>query len=682
MSEYKQNHGSECECEKCCSNRCDNDEIQCEKEHHHVHGHDGACRCSACQMADDIFEENEEEIKQRKKAFIKEVTFLAAVAVIFIPALICEEAFPDLIPEKIIDTVFIILYIITGWPVLKIAVHSLLHGDIFNEFTLMGGASLAALVTGEMSESVGVMIFYRLGEAFQEAAAANSRTSIKALIAQKPMTAKVIRDGEIFEIAPEEIIKGDMVRVMPDEVIPTDGYVVNGEGLVDVSAITGEAIPVSVSKGSEVYGGTLSKDGMLIIEAAGAFETSTISRVLEMVRNSVEHKAPTERFITRFCKIYTPVVFFIAAAVMIIPPLIGKGTFGDYFYRGLVMLVISCPCALVISIPLGYFGGIGAASKHGILVKGGYAIDAVCKVVKAVFDKTGTLTDGKFKVNKIIPADGVSREELLNAAAYAETGSTHAVARSVLEVTGEREIPDGATITQIPGHGMVYRCGSDTVAAGNGKLMSEYGVPLPETKETETVVYVAKNNKFLGTFIVGDSIRPECENALKKLRKNGIREIYMLSGDREEPVKAVSETLHLDGYRAKLLPGEKVQALHELCGGDPQKAIYVGDGVNDGPVLVTSGTGVAMGGFGSRVAIEVADVVVLDDSLTKVVDLIRISKKTRLIVWENVALALGVKLFFMVFGIVGVAGLWEAVFADVGVALLAILNATRASRID
>ncbi|WP_279009519.1 heavy metal translocating P-type ATPase [Synergistes jonesii] len=649
--------------------------------HHHVHGHESGCGCAACHAVDDIFSENEEDEKKAQSEFRREATFLAVAGAVFVPTLICEALFPDVAPEWLFNAVFAVLYLLTGVPVLKIALKALLRGDVFNEFTLMGGATLAALAIGEMSESVGVMLFYRLGEAFQERASSNSRRSIRALLAQKPMTARVVTEDGTVEKDPKEIVKGDVVRVMPGEIVPIDGRVVSGTSQIDMSAITGESMPVAVRRGSEVHGGTLSLDGLLTVEAAGPFEDSTIARMLEMVQNAVARKSPTERFITRFSKWYTPAVFFMAAAVMLLPPLLGFGAWREWIYRGLVLLVISCPCALVISIPLGYFGGIGAASKNGILVKGANVFDAVGRVDTAVFDKTGTLTYGKFRLVKIVPAAGIEERTVLSAAALAENGSTHPVAKSITAAAADVSAPEGASITQLPGKGMLFKNEGDTIVAGNAALLSEFGVAAPAVAEHGTVVHVMKNGKYLGALVVADELRPDAAKTISELRMQGIKGVYMLTGDREETAADVAKELRLDGYRAELLPGDKVEALKELCGGDTKRTVYVGDGINDGPVLVTSETGIAMGGFGSQVAVEVADAVILDDSPSKVVGLLRIAKKTRAIVWENVFLALGVKLVFLIFGVAGLAGLWEAVFADVGVALMAILNSARATRI-
>lgn len=668
---------------ECCGHDCRDPE--CGGRHgntaHHVHGHDSGCACASCHALDDIFSENEVDEREQRASFRREITFLAAAGAIFLAALVLEELAPEIMPEWLFSAVFIALYLATGVPVLKTALKALFKGDVFNEFTLMGGATLAAVAIGEMSEAVGVMLFYRLGEAFQERASSNSRRSIKALLAQKPLTARIVVGGRIVERDPKEIVKGDVVQVLPGEIIPIDGHVISGVSQIDASAITGESMPTTASPGGEVHGGTLSLDGLLLVEAAGPFEDSTIARMLEMVQNAVERKSPTERFITRFSKWYTPAVFFLAAAVMTLPPLAGYGTWHEWIYRGLVLLVISCPCALVISIPLGYFGGIGAASKNGILVKGANVFDAVGSVDIAIFDKTGTLTYGRFKLAKILPASGVSETELLETAALAENGSTHPVAKSIMAAAGERAVPPGASITQIPGKGMVCRLGEDTVASGNAALLEDFGVAVPEIDEHGTIVHVMKNGRYMGSMAVADSIRPEAAATVAELRRLGIKGVYMLTGDREDTAESVAKELKLDGYKAELLPGDKVDALKDICRGDTKKTIYVGDGVNDGPVLVTSETGIAMGGFGSQVAVEVADAVILDDSPAKVADLLRIAKKTRAIVWENVVMALGVKGIFLIFGVAGLAGLWEAVFADVGVALLAILNSTRATRI-
>ncbi len=655
-----------------------------EKKHDdysHIKKDDEICSCCSCIQSEDFFNEIEEEEQFDLREFRGEIRFLIFMGVLFAICLITEEFFSEYVHSYLLNAAFLSLYLVCGLPVLKMAFRSLIKKDFFNEFTLMGGASLAAVAIGQMSESVGVMIFYRLGEAFQKKASSYSRRSIKALLAQKPMLARLLKDGKVENINPKDIVKGDIVQVLPGEVIPIDGIIISGVAQINSSAITGESKPVSAKVGTAVYGGTLSLDGLLTIKAAGPFKDSTISRMLEMVQNAVAHKSPTERFITRFAKWYTPAVFGLATLVALVPPLIGQGDFREWFYRGLVLLVISCPCALVISIPLGFFGGIGSASKKGILVKGANVFDALDKVTMAVFDKTGTLTYGRFEVVKILPLTGITEDDLLRMAATAETGSNHPLARSILAAAGNITMPLNAQVTQFAGKGMLLKTDLDTIIVGSKALLQDYGITAPSISELGTVVHVAKNDKYQGYLIVADSIREESYQSVKELRELGIKKVYMLTGDCEAVAKSVSDKLGLDGYRSELLPGDKVAALKSLCGGETKKTLFVGDGINDGPVLVTSETGIAMGGFGSQVAIEVADVVILNDSLLKVAELLRVAKKTRTIVWQNVFMAMGVKGVFLVFGAVGVAGLWEAVFADVGVALMAILNSTRTSKV-
>lgn len=652
-----------------------------ENRHERESGHnEGECSCCSCSANENIFCKCEEDENEERAAFSRELNFLSAAGIIFFLLLITEEFYLDSVNKVLLSSAFIALYMVCGLPVLRSALRAISKLDIFNEFTLMGAATLSAVAIGEMSEAVGVMLFYRLGEAFQERASSGSRRSIKALLASKPLSARVLKDGEAIEVDPKEIVRGDIIQVMPGEMIPIDGIIRSGASDIDSSSMTGESVPVHAVQGDPVHGGTLALDGLLTIEAAGPFEDSTIARMLEMVQNAAARKSPTERFITRFAKWYTPAVFAIASMVAFIPPLTGHGELREWFYRGLVLLVISCPCALVISIPLGYFGGIGSASKRGILVKGANVFDALAKVTTAIFDKTGTLTYGRFKVTKVVPSEGTAREELLKAAASAESGSTHPLAAAVREAAGESEIAPEAVLTQASGKGMILTLGGSVTAAGNAALMEDFGIKAEEVSTPGTVIHVMKDGSYMGYIVLQDSLRKESGRAVRELREQGIREVYMLTGDRDSVAGLISDELGLNGYRSELMPDEKVEALKEICKGETEKTLYVGDGINDGPVLVTSETGIAMGGFGSQVAVEVADAVILDDSPLKVVELLRIARKTRAIVWQNVFMALGVKGIFLIGGAAGIAGLWEAVFADVGVALLAILNATRASR--
>ena len=632
--------------------------------------------CSCCQHGD-IFEDTE----YTPDSFKKEIRQLLAIGAIFAATLIYEHFFKTENNGGIIFALYALLYLASGIPVLKEMFFFLKKGDIFNEFTLMGFASLAALAIGAASEAVGVMLFYRLGEAFQEKAASNSRKSIRSLLARKPSHARVITAEGVKEAALSEIVKGDRIQVLPGEQIPADGIIVSGSSYLDTSSITGESLPLSASCGTEVSGGFLALDGMLIVEASGPFEDSAISRVLEMVQYAASRKSPVEKFITKFAKWYTPSVFAIAFLTALILPLATDAEFSDSLYKALVLLVVSCPCALVISIPLGYFGGIGAASKRGILVKGAYVFDAAKNIKTAVFDKTGTLTEGVFKVIKIVPADGTSKEDLLTCAALAECASTHPIAKSISAEAGITVPPEGAEISQIPGKGVKYENGQETIYAGSAAFISDITGIAHGTEEKGTSVHVLRNGIYAGYILLADSLKKDSISTAQKLRKSGIGKIYILTGDRRAEAKRVSHELALDGYEAELLPDEKVYALEKISHGALSKTMFVGDGINDAPVLASAGIGVAMGGLGSRTAVEAADAVILDDSPSKAADLITIAAKTRGIVRQNIAAALGIKLLFIVLGVSGEAGLWEAVFADVGVALLAVLNASRAAKI-
>ena len=569
-------------------------------------------------------------------------------------------------------------YLICGYPVLAEAWASIRKGRFFDEFTLMAGATIAAICLGELSEALGVMIFYQLGELFQERAAGQSRRSIRGLLASKPSVANVIQGDSLKTMTPEEVSAGMKVLVRPGEKIPVDGRVVEGESRIDTSPVTGEPVPVRAVSGAQVFGGTVNLEGALTVEASGPFADSNIARVMEMVENAVARKSPTERFISRFAAVYTPVMFGIALLTAVVPPLFFPGAaWRDWIYRALVVLMISCPCALVISIPLGYFGGVGAASRRGILVKGGNVLDAANEISVVAFDKTGTLTRGVFEVSDVCPAPDATAEELRHAASIAEALSNHPVARSIQKAFGPVS-PLGMDSREIAGKGVVAAWEGEDYLAGNIDLMRQFGIAAVPNDSAGTVVYVARGNHFLGSVAVSDILRADAVRAIAGLKKRGIKS-YMLTGDREEGAGWVAERLELDGYRAGLLPDMKVSALAELGGNE--KAAFVGDGVNDAPLLAESHVGVAMGGLGSEVAIEVADAVILNDKPSRVVELLDIAGKTRRIVRENIGMALATKGAFMILGIAGVAGLWEAIFADVGVALLAILNATRAGRI-
>lgn len=636
---------------------------QHEHAHDHGHGNDHAGHSHG-----------DDESHYRRERLL-----LSISALLFALGLLFEGAINGAAGPYGQRALFIALYLACGIPVLKNGAASLARGDFFNEFTLMSFASLTAIGLGEVAEAVGVMLFYSVGELFQERAAQKSRYAIKSLLAQKPSSASVLRDGVVVEMTPEEVAKGDVILVKPGEKIPVDGVVISGISRIDTSSLTGESMPVTASPGGSVFGGTVNLEGALTLEASGSYSDSGVARILEMVENAVARKSKTERFITRFARVYTPVVAGIAALVAFVPPLLLGGELREWGYRALVLLVISCPCALVISIPLGYFGGIGAASRRGILVKGGNVFDALKGVNSIFFDKTGTLTRGVFEVTKTVPAEGVSRESLTRAAVLAEGFSNHPIARSIQRAFGEHQAREGVEATEIPGQGLFVSLEGGALLAGNAALMRGNGIAnFHEPEGSASIVHIAEHGRYLGHIELSDVIRDDAAEAIVRLRALGIKKIGMLSGDRESIAGEVARTLGLDVYRAELLPDEKVRAMEQLTEQEPGGTLFVGDGVNDAPVLAASGVGVAMGGLGSEVAVEVADVVILDDSPLKVAELLAVADKTRRIVIQNIVLALGTKGTFMLLGVVGIAGLWEAVFADVGVALLAVLNARRA----
>ena len=619
----------------------------------------------------------------------REAALLVSAGIFFAFALLFGETFSHMLGGYGEHALYGTAYVLSAYPVLRKAARSLFTKNFLNEFFLMSFASLAAIAIDKMPEAISVMLFYRVGELCQEWAASKSRGSIRALVEQKPTVARVMRGDEPVDTNPEDVRKGDLILVKPGEKIPVDGVVHKGVSRVDTSSLTGEHLPASVDVGEAVYGGTVNIDGLIVVEASGSFEDSSVARVMEMVENAVARKSPTERFITTFARYYTPAVVAIAVAVALLPPLMSLGSYSEWLYRALILLVISCPCALVISIPLGYFGGIGAASKRGILVKGGGVFDVLQKVRSIFFDKTGTLTKGVFEVTETVPTEGVPSEELEETVALAETISNHPVARSILSSFGTR-IPKGETASgrEEPGMGVVASpSGDDTIRimAGNAALMEKYGVDYRKDIDAGgTVVHVARltgtEKRYLGHVVVSDVIRHDAAEAIADIRANGVGHIYMLTGDRESVAESVARTLGVTDYRAGLMPDEKVRALSELAPEAMEATAFVGDGVNDGPVLATAGVGIAMGGLGSEVAVEIADAVILDDSPMRVAELLRISRFTRKVVWQNIVAAMGIKILFMILGVFGLANLWEAIFADVGVALLAVLNATRTVR--
>ena len=638
------------------------------------------CSCSAC-SGHGHGHEHEASGGERR-----ELLLMGVSAVLFALGMLADTRLETFLPSwLVLGLCYVLPYALCGYDVLRQMLRNIMRGDIFNEFTLMGGATIAAIALGQLPEAVGVMLFYRIGEFMQERAAGNSRRSVKALLAARPTTAhELLDDGATRDVSPEDLGPGSRILVRPGEKIPLDGTVLEGESQVDASPLTGESVPVRLSPGGQVHAGTINLSGALTVEVTAPFAESSIARILEMVENAAARKAPTERFITRLARWYTPAVSGLALLVAVLPPLFGLGSFQEWIYRALVLLVISCPCALLISIPLGYFGGIGAASRRGILIKGGAVLDNLRDIRVAAFDKTGTLTEGVFEVNAVLPMPGVSREELLSVAALAESRSNHPIARSVLRAAlaaglGTEKDAAVSAMREIPGKGVEVTVGGAQLLAGNAALLEAHKItPLP-VDMPGSVVQVARDGRALGALVVSDRIKPQAPGALEALRRLGVDVLAMLTGDRRSQARPVASELGLDVLKADLLPEDKASALEAL--GPTRQTLMVGDGINDAPVLATAGVGVAMGGLGSEAAIETADVVILDDNPQRLPELLRIARRTRRIVWENIVLALGIKGLFMGLGIVGLSGLWEAVFADVGVALLAVLNASRAGRI-
>ncbi len=600
--------------------------------------------------------------------------------VLFAAGLLAPEAIAGAIGAFGFRALMLAAYALCGWPVIREAGEALLRRDFFNEFTFMSIASLVAFVMGDVSEAVGVMLFYSVGEAIQERAAGSSRRSIEALLASKPRTARLMRGGDVTEVPPEEVPVGSAVLVKPGDKIPLDGIVLSGSAGVDMSSLTGESVPVAVAKDAAVYSGAIALDGSLVVRTTARAADSTAGRILAMVENAAAMKSRTERFVTRFARVYTRAVVAAAVLVAVLPPLAFAQPWEAWVYRSLVLLVVSCPCALFLSVPLAFFAGIGAASRQGILVKGAQVFDALARTKTIVFDKTGTLTEGRLSLSAVECAPGVSRDEILRLAAAAEARSNHPVAAAAIAAAAAAGIavPPDAAIRDVAGKGIVADAAGGEILVGNAALLRDHGVEFPETKSPDLAAYVALNGKFMGCLLFADQVKRDSEKALAALRARPGMRLHMLTGDREETASGIAAALGLDGFRAGLLPEGKVAALRELSadGG----AVFVGDGVNDAPVLAASAVGVAMGALGSAAAIEAADAVILDDSPARLPILFRIAARTRSIAGENIRLALGIKAVIMVLGILGLSGLWAAVFADVGVALLAVLNSLRLLR--
>lgn len=574
-------------------------------------------------------------------------------------------------------------YLAAGWSVLLTAAKNILRGRIFDENFLMALASIGAFIIGEYPEAAAVMLFYQVGELFQSYAVNRSRKSISSLMDIRPDFAYALIGGEKVRRDPFDIGVGDIIMVSAGERVPLDGKVITGEANLDTSALTGESAPRFCAAGDEALSGCICTDGTLNIEVTKPYSESTASKILELVENASARKSKNEQFITRFAKYYTPFVVAAALVLAVVPPLLNQGSFSQWIYRALVFLVVSCPCALVISVPLGYFGGIGRASKHGILVKGGNYLDALTKVDTVVFDKTGTLTKGTFKLSGIFPSGGISKEELLEYAAYAECNSSHPIAKSVLAGYGKKpELSRISSLCETAGYGISCELDGKPLLAGNPRLMKKYGIACEDTGEAGTAVHIAYGNVYSGYLTIKDELKEGAAEAVSRLRKSGVKNVLMLSGDRKNVAGEIAAEAGLDGFISDLLPGDKVAELEKILSKNEGKGktAYVGDGINDAPVLARADIGIAMGALGSDAAIEAADIVLMNDSLYSLPEGIKIAKKTKNIVTQNIVFALAVKAAVLILSAFGIATMWEAVFADVGVSVIAILNSVRILR--
>ena len=576
--------------------------------------------------------------------------------------------------------VFMVSYILVGGDVLYKALRNIKTGRIFDENFLMTVATVGAISIGEPSEAVGVMLFYKIGEYLQELAVGKSRKSISDLMQIRPDVANLKVGNSLKVVDPEEVEIGDYIVVKPGEKVPLDGLVVEGNSMVDTSALTGESVLRTVNKGDELLSGFINKNALLTVQVTKDFSESTVSKILDMVENASSKKSKTENFISVFSRYYTPIVVTLAALLAILPPVFIKGAlFSEWIHRGLIFLVVSCPCALVLSIPLSYFSGIGVASKHGILIKGSNYLEALRYVDTVVFDKTGTLTEGVFDVVKVKSVD-VSEDELMKFASIAEANSNHPIAKSILKYYDKQiDLNKIEEYEEIAAHGIKAKYENSTVLAGNEKLMKTNNIKIERSTEIGTIVYVAVNNKFVGYIVIADKIKEDSKDAIKKIKEQGIKKTVMLTGDNKDVADSVAKRLKLDKVFSNLLPNEKVEKIEELylSRSEKEKIAFVGDGINDAPVLARVDVGIAMGGLGSDAAIEAADIVIMTDEPSKIAQGIKISKKTYKIVWQNIIFALAVKLIVLILGAAGMASMWEAVFADVGVALIAVLNAMR-----
>ncbi|MEH2297156.1 heavy metal translocating P-type ATPase [Nostoc sp.] len=644
----------------------------CEHDHHENHNH--------------AHDENHNHGHNHGGEFNlkNEVLPLVVILSLYAPGVIFENQLHNTFYSIGEYLLFIPAYLLSGWSVLKTAGRNILKGRVFDETFLMAVATLGAIAIHKLPEAVGVMLFYKIGELFQDIAVSRSRNSIKALMEVRPDYANIQIDGELKKVSPETVNIGDIIVVKPGEKIPLDGEIIDGNSQVDTSALTGESVPRTVRVSETVLAGMINKMGVLSIRVTKLFDESSIAKILDLVQNARIKKAETEKFITKFARYYTPIVVFTSLAVAVLPPLLISGaTTSEWVYRALILLVISCPCGLVISIPLGYFGGVGGAARRGILVKGSTFLDTLNAVNTVVFDKTGTLTKGVFKVVKIVPKNGYDEQELLQLAAKAESHSNHPIAQSIRKAYGGKiddfEVRD---YEEIAGYGIRAKVKNRVVIAGSDRLLDKEKIAHDNCLAEGTVIHLAVDDIYAGYIVIADELKEDARLAIQTLKQMGVERTVMLTGDNQAIASRIAQQLGIDTYEAELLPEEKVNAIEKLIStaGKHGKVVFVGDGINDAPVIARADVGMAMGGLGSDAAIETADIVIMTDAPLKVAEAIQIARKTRQIVWQNIGFALAIKGVFIGLGILGIATMWEAVFADVGVALLAILNATRAMK--
>ena len=604
--------------------------------------------------------------------------------------MICEHlgVFGELSGSLLLLPAYAVPYLIIGYDIIYKAARNIKNGQIFDENFLMMLATFGAFGVREYSEAAAVMLFYQVGELFQSYAVGKSRQSISEMMDICPEYANIEQDGELLQVDPDDVEVGSIIVVKPGERIPLDGVVTEGESYIDTAALTGESVPRKVAAGGEIFSGCVNGSGTLKIRTTKEFDDSTVAKILELVENASSKKAKTEKFITKFARYYTPVVTIGAVLLAFVPPLILGGGFGEWIQRACTFLVISCPCALVISVPLGFFGGIGAASRMGVLIKGGNYLEAVAEMTTIVFDKTGTLTKGEFKVTKILPASDLKKRKLLELAALGEGYSNHPIALSIrdaYEERGGKPVMDRVSdAEEIAGHGICVRVDGKEVLLGNEKLMQLRQIAYQPVHAVGTIVYAAEEGQYLGALVISDLVKEGAAEAIRSMKKVGVKKCVMLTGDRKEAADAVAKELGIDEVHAELLPGDKVSIVEKLLEGQKGrgKLAFAGDGINDAPVLTRADIGIAMGSMGSDAAIEAADVVLMDDDVQKIAAVVRCARKTLRIVKQNIVFALGIKALVLILGALGMANMWEAVFADVGVAVIAIMNSMRALKSD